>query len=605
MRGRGGWGRLCDFRLLNSLGNYLKDIRFLLKPTYTDSRALIIGINKYISVSPLEYAVNDAVEVKQILIDELKFSPENIIILLDEEATRNNILKAFHNFTQDHVNLDERIIIYYAGHGHTVTGFRGDVGYLVPYDGTVNETSSLIRWDEFTRNAELIRAKHMLFIMDACYGGLALTRSPSAGSARFLDDMMLRYSRQVLTAGKGDEVVSDGGSPLPEHSIFTGHLINGLKGEAATANGVITAAGLMSYVYSKVSNDKNSDQTPHYGYFDGDGDLILKKPELSIDINDAGKDNSDRLIIIPFPEVIINEDGLKNKIKHVKTLLSDQKSSIQLHDFFVNEIRKFVGKNLDDYYPLQTQYSDNELQSRIEKYQTSINNLAILSACMAYWGSVTNLQIMQKIIVRSTDGFDANNGLVVWLKLRWYPMTYFLYMVGISAIASKRYDSLATLFYSNLASQDTYSKQNCFALSVSTAMLELQRMDIFKKLPGHERHYAPMSEHFYKILQPALDDLLYLGNSYQQYFNEFEVFWGLVIADLNTQAGHGNWGPIGRFGYLSRHGDNSPLRKLISEAKTSGVNWAPLQAGFFGGDLDRFIKVSETFDRSVSGMNWF
>ncbi len=583
----------------------MKDLRFLLKPTYSNSRALIIGINKYESVSGLAYAVNDATEVKKILIDELNFLPDNIILLLDKDATRNNILKQFHNFTNEHVELDERIIIYYAGHGHTVTGFRGEVGYLVPYDGIAGETSSLIRWDEFTRNAELIRAKHMLFVMDACYGGLALTRSPAAGTTRFLDDMMLRYSRQVLTAGKGDEVVSDGGGPIPEHSIFTGHLINGLKGEAATASGVITAAGLMSYVYNKVSNDKNSDQTPHYGYFDGDGDLILKKPEVQIDINNIGKDNSDRLIIIPFPEMTINDDGLKNKIKHVKTLLSDQKSSIQLHDFFVNEIRKFVGKTVDDYYPLQTQYSDNELLSRIEKYQSSVNDLATLSACLAYWGASSNLQIMQKIIVRSTDKFEVNSGLVVWLNLRWYPMIYMLYTVGISAIASRRYDSLATLFYSNLTLQNTYSKQNCFAISVSTATLELLRSDIFKKLPGHEKHYAPMSEHFYKILQPALDDLLYLGNSYQEYFNEFEVFWGLVVADINTQAGHGNWGPIGRFGYLSRHGDNSPLRKLISDAKNAGANWEPLQTGFFGGDIERFIKVSETFDRTVSGMNWF
>ena len=114
-----------------------------------------------------------------------------------------------------------------------------------------------------------------------------------------------------------------------------------------------------------------------------------------------------------------------------------------------------------------------------------------------------------------------------------------------------------------------------------------------------------MSEHFYKILQPVLDDLLYLGNSYQQYFNEFEVFFGLVVADINTQSGHGNWGPIGRFGYLSRHGDNAPLRKLILDARSAGINWEPLKAGFFGGDLERFLKVSETFDHTASKLNWF
>jgi hypothetical protein len=50
--------------------------------------------------------------------------------------------------------------------------------------------SGLIRWDELTRNADLITAKHMLFVMDACYGGLALMaygtcrRCPNARRAR-------------------------------------------------------------------------------------------------------------------------------------------------------------------------------------------------------------------------------------------------------------------------------------------------------------------------------------------------------------------------------------------------------------------------------------
>src|SRR5439155_10124504 len=112
-------------------------------------------------------------------------------------------------------------------------------------------------WDDLTRNSELIRAKHMLFVMDACYGGLALTRNTQPGSARFLKDMMLRYSRQVLTAGKANEVVADSGGPLPAHSVFTGHLIEGLRGKATAANGVITANGLMAYVYQSVANDQN------------------------------------------------------------------------------------------------------------------------------------------------------------------------------------------------------------------------------------------------------------------------------------------------------------------------------------------------------------
>ncbi|MGZ8845581.1 MAG: caspase family protein [Pyrinomonadaceae bacterium] len=244
----------------------MKDIRFFAKPHYKASRALIIGIDKYETASPLSYAVSDASAIRDILIDDLAFPNSNVTCLVDSEATKGNILRSFMRFAADDIELDDRVFVFFAGHGHTRVGNHGEVGYLVAYDSDPRDLSTYIRWDDLTRNSDLIRAKHMLFIMDACYGGLALTRTLHPGSTRFLKDMLLRYSRQVLTAGKANEVVADADGPLPDHSIFTGHLIEGLRGKAATSEGVITASGLMAYVYRKVANDKNSVQTPHYGF---------------------------------------------------------------------------------------------------------------------------------------------------------------------------------------------------------------------------------------------------------------------------------------------------------------------------------------------------
>lgn len=124
------------------------------------------------------------------------------------------------------------MLFFFAGHGLTRTGHRGEVGFLVPADGAADELQSLVRWDDLTRIAELIPAKHALFVMDACYGGLAVTRS-SGGSQRFLKDMLSRFTRQVLTAGKADQTVADAGGPRAGHSVFTGHFLNALEGEAA------------------------------------------------------------------------------------------------------------------------------------------------------------------------------------------------------------------------------------------------------------------------------------------------------------------------------------------------------------------------------------
>ena len=47
-------------------------------------------------------------------------------------------------------------MVFFAGHGHTVPAHRGEIGYLLPVDGDPSDLSTLIRWDDLTRNADLI-----------------------------------------------------------------------------------------------------------------------------------------------------------------------------------------------------------------------------------------------------------------------------------------------------------------------------------------------------------------------------------------------------------------------------------------------------------------
>ncbi|MBI5592549.1 MAG: caspase family protein [Deltaproteobacteria bacterium] len=575
----------------------MRDLRFLLKTHYTNSRALVIGIDQYRNASPLSYAVSDAEEIRDVLVSDLAFPNENITYLVDCEASKENILRSFMRFTADDMGLDERILIFFAGHGHTRTGIRGEVGYLVPYDADMTDFSTFIRWDELTRNAELIRAKHMLFVMDACYGGLALTRSLHAGSTRFLKDMMLRYSRQVLTAGKADEVVSDSGGPLPNHSVFTGHLIEGLCGKAATENGVITASGLMSYVYGKVANDKNSNQTPHYGYFDGDGDFVLQAPQLS-ELEKADNKDIDSLVVVPYAEEELSRETTPNKIKKIKSLLSNESSSIELHDFVIDEVRRFLSITSEDNFKVQGQFSKDELLERISKYENIGNDMAVILACIAYWAKPSHKTILQKILARSTDRLGSQGGLVVWLNLRWYPLILELYCAGIAAVEGARYDSLASIFYTTVSASEYRQNDQFMAAAVSDGILELNHADVFKQLPGHDRHYTPMSEYLYKILQPKLDDILFIGKNYERSFDEFEVLFALVVADLGRRV------PIGRFGWKGRRGDNAPLSRLIAEAQALGENWGPIKAGLFGGKQERFNAASKNIQQTIARLNW-
>ena len=87
-------------------------------PSYSASYALVIGINNYLHASPLGYAISDAEAVAKLLQDSFDFPKENILLLLDEKASRNEIVKRFMFFTSDAIDENSRIFVFFAGHGY-------------------------------------------------------------------------------------------------------------------------------------------------------------------------------------------------------------------------------------------------------------------------------------------------------------------------------------------------------------------------------------------------------------------------------------------------------------------------------------------------------
>jgi uncharacterized caspase-like protein len=80
------------------------------KPKYERSHALIVGINDYKVASPLSYAVNDAQAVADMLRSTFNFDPSNTTILLDQEATRAAIHRAFLDLSGDNTHIDDRVL---------------------------------------------------------------------------------------------------------------------------------------------------------------------------------------------------------------------------------------------------------------------------------------------------------------------------------------------------------------------------------------------------------------------------------------------------------------------------------------------------------------
>ncbi|WP_428700659.1 polysaccharide deacetylase family protein [Stenotrophomonas rhizophila] len=247
---------------------------------YQKSWAIVIGIDDYAQWPKLEYASHDAQAIADTLTGQFGFPSSQVIVLKNQQATRNNILAAFHDrLADDRTGRDDRVFVFFAGHGATRRLASGrDLGYIIPVDSNPDEfATDAIAMTDIQNIAESMQAKHVMFVMDACYSGLGLTRGGPSSSA-FLRENARRSARQMLTAGGADQQVADAGPN--GHSVFTWVLLQALAGKGdLNGDGLITGTELAAYVAPAVS--AVSQQTPAFGSLPGSqgGEFVFQVPD--------------------------------------------------------------------------------------------------------------------------------------------------------------------------------------------------------------------------------------------------------------------------------------------------------------------------------------
>lgn len=239
------------------------------EPHYEQSHALLIGIDTYQDprLAPLGNAEDDAQTIAQVLVAEpYNF---NVKLLLGAEATRDTILDALYELRDTDEN--DRILVYFAGHGYTITNRRGhETGYIACADTLYDRDYTALELDWVTGLRDHAAAKHIGFIFDACFSGaaLGLTRAASVAAAKFLE----RRAYQVISAGAADQTVSDVQS-------MTTYLVRELR-QAARNGEFYTLTHLAISLRDVMSADSRHHQIPQFGHLTQSqgGDLVLVTP---------------------------------------------------------------------------------------------------------------------------------------------------------------------------------------------------------------------------------------------------------------------------------------------------------------------------------------
>jgi len=250
--------------------------------------ALIVGVSNYGDGKGAPPALPQAAAGAGTMARELEgkagFRKENIRLLRDENATRDNLRIAFNDFAAK-AQGDDLLVIYVIGRAmHDPQPGSNEKMYLALFgtqmkamDSTAVSFADLAMWLD-----QSVRCNHTFVIFDVGHEVQGDWRfpGPSLVNNHLLGLFSEQKGRAVLTSGSAGEVSltrSDG------QSLFTYWLTRGLEGEAdLNRDRVVTADELFRFVEEKVREESAGKQVPNFRLSSRNADQpVGEQPALS------------------------------------------------------------------------------------------------------------------------------------------------------------------------------------------------------------------------------------------------------------------------------------------------------------------------------------
>jgi hypothetical protein len=248
--------------------------------------ALVIGVEKYRQTVGADFARRDATVFREYARKRLGVPPENIVLLLDEDATKANLEVELKDRLPRRVRAGDEIVFYFAGHGLADPATRQP--FLLPADGNPESLAvSGVSLEVLYGALGSLPAARVVVFLDACFSGPTargaevqpLLAQARPGTLVVVDPILAAKNLVVLAAAQGNQV-SNSVSEIG-HGLFTYHLLKGLSGVADTdRDGRIRFGELAAYVRDAV------DQAARLRF----GGTRSQTPTIRPEVLDAARD---------------------------------------------------------------------------------------------------------------------------------------------------------------------------------------------------------------------------------------------------------------------------------------------------------------------------
>ncbi|OJJ19333.1 hypothetical protein BKI52_21205 [marine bacterium AO1-C] len=238
-----------------------------INPNETNLYIVSIGISKFQkSEYNLTYADDDAQGIhKTFTSPQNKKLFKNIKskLLLNEQATRTNIIKSF-QWLRKNATAKDLVVLFIASHGFN----EDDNFYILPHDGNPDELLvSGVNWSALAITLSRLACRKMVFV-DACHSAqlgedLVKNRGANVSDIRKAQQVLKRKEYGTVLFSAASKAESSLEAPKWKHGAFTLAVMEALAGKAdKNGDGIVFLSELNLYTLERVKTLTKGAQHP-------------------------------------------------------------------------------------------------------------------------------------------------------------------------------------------------------------------------------------------------------------------------------------------------------------------------------------------------------
>ncbi|MBN2704811.1 MAG: caspase family protein [Deltaproteobacteria bacterium] len=223
---------------------------------------LAVGVCKFADtrIAPLKYCVADAKSLAEYFAKD-GVTPQNIRLLLDEDATRERLLAELRRLAGELAPADS-LFFFYSSHG---AGDAAGRTYFITFDAVLDQLAeSALPMQELKAEIEKIRCRNVVMMVDTCHsGGVKSLQRPDEKAF----DQLVRSADKttriaILTSSRTHETSLE--SEQWRHGAFTYFMLEGLAGASDDfpRDGEVSVTELFDYVMVAVPRATERAQHP-------------------------------------------------------------------------------------------------------------------------------------------------------------------------------------------------------------------------------------------------------------------------------------------------------------------------------------------------------